>query len=116
MSIEKPRTMKETVDAVWFALFGFNSEDGLIRGMANMKADIADIKEKVPMFWTRQDHEQAHEAYVAEHDAKEKEAEEHGERRKVSFREWVSIGLATLMGLGLIAVTLFEHFTVGVSK
>jgi len=99
-----PKTTRETLSALWFSFHnGLSAQVNEIAEMSKVtSAKVQEIFEKLPVLLTRDDHDKGHCAYVEDLEAKQKEAVEHGERRKMSYRDKFMlffVGVGTLISV-----------------
>ncbi len=100
--MQKPKTMRETVDAIWYALVGVNGEGALAKMGATHDA-VGVLQRLVPTLRTKTECQTIHKD-------EQKDADEHGERRKISAREWIMLGL-TAGALAVAAIAVFRGGT-----
>jgi len=99
-----PKTTKDAVIAIWYKIFnGLSAAVEETRCLAKDTAGrVQTIEGVLPTLWTREQHEKMHAEYIAECEAKAKEKQEHGERRKMSRRDVIMlllVGIGTLAGI-----------------
>lgn len=89
---EAPSTDHDLLVRIWTILEGTNGS-GLITRFACIEEDMAKIKMTIPMLWTKAQHDES--------------IEKHGERRKLSVRSWIAIGVAII---GPTIAIILSHF------
>lgn len=112
---QMPRTMRETVTAIWYTLHnGMSNQIIETHAMAQDTATrVQAIEKVVPTLWTKEEHDRAHESYVAELDAQHKSADEKRDRRGMSLRDWLMLGL---VAVSIWAVPWITHLIEGTGK
>lgn len=112
---QMPRTMKETVTAIWYTLH--NGMSAQIRETHEMAKDtkgrVERIEKVIPSLWSREQHEGMHSQYVAEQAAKEQQAEEKRDRRGMSLRDWLMLAAVVV---GIWASPWITHLLEGAKK
>jgi hypothetical protein len=95
---QMPRTMKETVTAIWYTLHnGMTKEIAETHELAQDTATrVRGIEEILPNLWTREQHEHMHEEYVAGEAAKAEKADEKKDRRGLSLRDWLMLAAVVI--------------------
>ena len=83
-TIEKPKTQREMIDQLWFAVVGSNG-DGIAAVTRRNSRDIQEIKEKLPTFQT---HDEA---------VMEEETNERRRIRKHDVIQWAVMALIALL-------------------
>lgn len=99
---EENITLGRKLDRLIDAMFGFEGNDGLVSNVSNVKDRVTEIENKLPTFWTREQHEKMHSDYLAELAEKQKANAEHGERRQLSRRDKLMlffVGTGTLISM-----------------
>lgn len=112
--MEKPKTQRAMVEQLWFVVIGSNG-DGLVALIKQALAQMTDhakrigkIEDLLPALWTKEQHEKMHDEYCKEDEEKQKQAEEHGERRKMSRREFVNYIVTGILSLAAVLVLVFK--------
>lgn len=90
-TIEKPKTQREMIDQLWFAVVGSNG-DGIAAVTRRNSRDIQEIKEILPTLQTRAD--------ACEDDEKIEKKNERRRVRQSDVIQWaIMAGVAILVGI-----------------
>ena len=111
---EKPKTQRAMLEQLWFVVIGSNGE-GVVALLKQALAQMIDhatrlgkIEDLLPALWTREQHEKMHAQYCKEEEEQAKQAEEHGERRKMSRRELVNYIVTGVLSAAAILVLVLK--------
>lgn len=95
--MEKPKTAARMLDALWYAVFGMDENDGML---AMVKA-LWEERQKDP--WTRADHYRERDDNILK---QKKEDEKNRERRKISREAIWMLIFTGAMSIGTIATVI----------
>jgi hypothetical protein len=102
-----PRTTREALTALWYTVQnGLSAKvDEITEVSKATSCQVQEILQKLPVLITQEDHEKCHREFVESLAETKKVEAEHGERRKISKRDWLMV---VLVALGTLTTIYFS--------